>query len=279
MSSPFEQQAVVVNGVRSPVRIGGPAARPREAVVFVHGNNAGADWGPLMTPVAEFTRVIAPDMPGFGDADKPADWHYTVDGYADHLNGVLDELGIERAHQVAHDFGGPWAVAWAADHLDSVASITLINTPVRIDHFAAKIWRTPVVSEILWWAGNARLIRLMMRRQDPGLPHAALDQIANHTMVPGTQRAVVRLYRSTGEDAIGKYTDRLKQFTGEVLIAWGDGDAYISNDQAEQQRRVFRHAQIQSVPGAGHWPWLEQPDLVAGYLTAFLRKQTATPAL
>lgn len=246
--------------------------------MFVHGNNAGADWRPLMTPVAEFARVIAPDMPGFGDADKPADWDYTVAGYADHLNGVLDELGIERAHLVAHDFGGPWAIAWAADHLDSVASITLINTPVRINHFAAKIWRTPVVVEILWWVGNARLIRLMMRRQDPGLPDTALDQIASHTMVSGIQRAVMALYRSTGADALGKYIDRLRQFSGQVLIVWGDRDAYISNDQAEQQRRVFRDAQVRSVPGAGHWPWLEQPDRVAGYLTAFLRMQMAKPA-
>ena len=246
--------------------------------MFVHGNNAGADWRPLMTPVAEFARVIAPDMPGFGDADKPADWDYTVAGYADHLNGVLDELGIERAHLVAHDFGGPWAIAWAADHLDSVASITLINTPVRINYFAAKIWRTPVVVEILWWVGNARLIRLMMRRQDPGLPDTALDQIASHTMVSGIQRAVMALYRSTGADALGKYIDRLRQFSGQVLIVWGDRDAYISNDQAEQQRRVFRDAQVRSVPGAGHWPWLEQPDRVAGYLTAFLRMQMAKPA-
>jgi pimeloyl-ACP methyl ester carboxylesterase len=44
------------------------------------------------------------------------------------LTGVLDQLAIERAHLVAHDFGGPWALVWAADHLDAVGSITLINT-------------------------------------------------------------------------------------------------------------------------------------------------------
>jgi pimeloyl-ACP methyl ester carboxylesterase len=42
--------------------------------------------------------MVAPDRPGFGDADKPADWRYTVTGYAGHLNGIPTKLGIERAH-------------------------------------------------------------------------------------------------------------------------------------------------------------------------------------
>ncbi|MBV8930803.1 MAG: alpha/beta hydrolase [Mycobacteriaceae bacterium] len=282
MSGPHDIRTVAVEGVRSPVRVGGRAADAREAdareaVLFVHGNNAGADWSPLMTPVSEFVCVFAPDMPGFGDADKPAHWDYTVTGYAEHLNGVLVQLGVQRAHLVAHDFGGPWSLAWAADHLDAVASITLINTPVRINHLAAKIWRAPVLPEILWRVTPAAALRQIMRRQDPGLPQAAVDQIVAHTMVPATQRAVLALYRSTGEDAIGRYTERLERFTGDVLIVWGDADAYISEDQAEQQRNLFRHAQLQRVPEAGHWPWLEQPDLVAGYVTEFLRTQTAKP--
>ena len=76
---------VVVNGVSSPVSFGGPGDHPdpREAVVFVHGNpDAGGDWEPLMTRVAEFATVVAPDMPGFGGADKRPDQDYTVAGYA-----------------------------------------------------------------------------------------------------------------------------------------------------------------------------------------------------
>jgi hypothetical protein len=58
-------------------------------------------------------------------------------------------------------------------------------------------------------------------RVDPP-PKVNFGAVARRTMVPGTQHAVMALYRSTGEDAIGKYTKRLKQFTGEVLIVWGD---------------------------------------------------------
>ena len=133
MSGPFETRWLVVNDVRAPVLIGGPAetASSREAVVFVHGNpGSGSDWEPLMTHIAPFAWVIAPDMPGFGDAERRADQDYTVAGYAAHLAGVLDQLGVDRVHLVAHDFGGPFALTWAAAHPDNVASVTLINTGV-----------------------------------------------------------------------------------------------------------------------------------------------------
>ncbi len=260
---------MAVDGIRSPVRVGGLDSGP--PVVFVHGNNAGADWGPLMTPVAEYARVLAPELPGFGDADKPADWGYTVDHYAAHLDGLLQQIESRPVHLVAHDFGGPFALAWAAEHLDRTAGITLINTPRRINHAAAKIWRTPVLGELSGVTANVALLRTVMRRTDPGLPAPDQSRIIEHMLVPGTKRAVLRLYRATGEHAIEKYIDRLATFPGDVLIIWGDKDAYIATEQAEEQRRMFRSAHVEYVAGAGHWPWLEQPERVAQLLTDFLR--------
>ena len=148
---------VAVDGVRSPVRIGG--SESADPVLFVHGNNAGADWGPLIARVAEFARVIAPELPGFGGADKPPDWGYTVAHYAAHLDGLLSQLETRPVHLVAHDFGGPFALAWAADHLDRTAGITLINTPRRINHAAAKIWRMPILGELSGMIANAPTLR------------------------------------------------------------------------------------------------------------------------
>jgi pimeloyl-ACP methyl ester carboxylesterase len=96
---------VTVSGVRSPVRQAGePDAS--EAVVFVHGNpGPKEDWEDLLQRTGEFGRAMAPDMPGYGAADKPADFGYTSEGYAQHLAGILDELGITKVHLVMHDFG------------------------------------------------------------------------------------------------------------------------------------------------------------------------------
>src|SRR5262245_21773377 len=110
------QRVVRVAGVRSPVLEAGPPAA-EEAVVFVHGNpGSSGDWEELVGRVGEFGRAVALDMPGFGRADKPDDFDYTVSGYAGHLGGCLAELEVRRAHLVLHDFGGPWSLAWAAAH-------------------------------------------------------------------------------------------------------------------------------------------------------------------
>ncbi|OBG88921.1 alpha/beta hydrolase [Mycobacterium sp. E802] len=273
MERPVEHRTLAVDGVRSPVLVAGPESP--EAVVFVHGNNAGAKWDRLLTPVAGFARVIAPEMPGFGGADKPSQWPYTVAAYAAHLDALLDQLGVERAHLVAHDFGGPWALAWAADHLDAVASITLINAPVVINHFAAKLWRTPVLAEVMWRVGTQALMRRMLAMRDPGLPTDALDSIAEHMFARGTPDAVLKLYRSTGPEALAPYADRLAEYAGDVLVVWGTEDHYVPFSQTDAYREMFRNCAVQPVPGTGHWPWLEQPDVVAGHVTEFLRRHIA----
>src|SRR5262245_58562910 len=118
---------VVVAGVRSPVYEAGDRSR-KDAVVFVHGNPGPSDdWEELAPKTAEFARVVAMDMPGYGRADRPKQFDFTNTGYARHLGGVLDAVGVERAHFVLHDFGGGWGLSWAADHRDRFASVTLIN--------------------------------------------------------------------------------------------------------------------------------------------------------
>jgi pimeloyl-ACP methyl ester carboxylesterase len=118
---------VTVEGVRSIVTVGGRSGSD-SAVVFVHGAlGSRGDWATLVKDVAAFGRVVAPDMPGYGDADKPDSFDYTTQGYARHLGGLIKALGIRNAHLVLHDLGGPWGLTWAAEHPDALASLSLIN--------------------------------------------------------------------------------------------------------------------------------------------------------
>jgi pimeloyl-ACP methyl ester carboxylesterase len=275
----FETRHIVVNGVRSPVLIGG-AASTGEAVVFVHGNpDAGSDWEPLMKPVAEFATVVAPDMPGFGRADKKADQDYTLAAYAAHLGGLINQLGIDRVHLVAHDFGGPFALTWAAANPEKVASVTLINTGVLLEykwHRLARVWRTPGAGELLMWVTTRRIARFVIRHDNPGLPREWTNRIAEHLLPAGTKRAVLRLYRSTRQVDMDALVEPLRGRDPDTLVVFGAADVYIPVEQAERQRRVFPRAQVEILPGVGHWAWLEQPDQVAGFVVAFLRRRIGT---
>lgn len=274
--SPIQARRLTVGGISTSVLVGGPET-PGQAVVFVHGNpGAGADWMPLMTRIAEFAPIVAPDLPGFGAADARADGDYTVAGYASFLDGVITQLGIERVHLVAHDFGGPFAVTWAADHPDRVASVTLVNTGVMIGyrwHRLARVWRTPLLGEFMMRRTNLGVARAVLGRDNPGLPREWVDVLARHLVPPATKRAVLRLYRSTRVEDVAALAPRLRAAEHDALVVFGDTDAYLPAELGRRQVQAFPRAQIHVLPGVGHWPWLEQADQVAGLVVPFLRQR------
>ena len=268
---------LTVQGLSTSVLVGG-AGEPGEAVVFVHGNpDSGSDWMPLMTRVAGFARVIAPDLPGFGAADERPDRDYTVYSYARFLDGVIRELGVDRVHLVAHDFGGPFAAAWAADHPGDVASVTFVNTGVLLGyrwHRMARVWRTPVLGEVSMRTLDRKVATRLLARENPGLPARWVDTIAGHLMPAKTRRAVLRLYRSTRPADSDQLAVRLRQHDLDALVVFGDADAYIPVQQAYRQVEVFPRVEIRILAGVGHWAWLEATDAVAAEVVPFLQQRT-----
>jgi pimeloyl-ACP methyl ester carboxylesterase len=272
---------VSVGGVRSRVLTSGPADAS-EAVVFVHGNPGPAnDWRDLLVRAGELGRVIAPDMPGYGQADKPKGFPYSVDGYAGHLAALLEQLRITRVHIVAHDFGGAWALAWAARHPDALVSAALINSGVAIGyrwHRYARIWRTPVAGEAFQALACRPAFRLLLGRENPRLTRDQIDRIYDASRSWATKRAVLKLYRATPEATLASPAAALRQLDRPALVIWGTQDAYLPSEQAERQRQAFPSAQVELLEGHGHWVMLEDPGTVASLVIPFLRRQLPDPA-
>ena len=274
----MSEASVIIDGVRSPLlEFGSPGLD--EAVVFVHGNpGSSLDWERLARGVGEFGRAVAMDMPGFGAADKPPNFDYSVPGYARFLGRLLAERRVQRAHLVMHDFGGPWGLAWAAVNPKAVASVTCINTGVLLGyrwHYLARIWQTPVLGELFMASTTKAGMRLLLRHGNPrGLPAEYFDHVYK-TFDRGTQRAVLKLYRNSRntEEASRQLKEALRPLDLPALVVWGAHDPYISVEFAERQRQVFPRAEIRILPGSGHWPFADDPEAVAQVVLPFLRKQ------
>lgn len=267
---------VTVAGITSPVMETGPEGAT-EAVVFVHGNpGAGRDWEDLLGRVGAFARAVAPDMPGYAAADKPRDLPYTVAGYARHLDGVVEQLGIERVHLVLHDFGGAWGLRWAADHPGRFASVTLLNTGVLIGyrwHRFARIWRTPVLGELFQASAFPPSVRFLVQRENPKLPAGAVRRIAEQARAKETKRAILALYRATPEPVWAEPVEALRALDRPALVIWADRDPYLPVEQAERQKAAFPSARVELMPGHGHWAFLEDPERVAALVVPFLQEQ------
>ncbi|NKY58079.1 alpha/beta fold hydrolase [Nocardia flavorosea] len=265
-----------LEGVRCAVCDSGPADST-EAVVFVHGNPGPMDdWAELIPAVAGFARAIAMDMPGFGRSERPRTFEHSIAGHARYLGLLLDHLGVERAHLVLHDFGGPWGLRWALDHRDRLAGLVLINTGVLDGyrwHRYAKIWQTPVLGELFQLVSNKRAMHIALNRDNPvPLPDSYIDRVDRYAD-RAHKRAVLKLYRNS-RDPVSAFPEMDTDIAGcdlPVCVIWGDGDPYVPVRFARLQRNYFPDAEIHILEGLGHWPFIDDPQAVRTPLTAFLR--------
>jgi len=278
------EERMTVDGVSGPLLVGGPQDS-REGVVFVHGNpGSEKDWADLADRVSDFARVAAPCLPGFGQAEKPAGFDYSIDGYAAYVGGVIEQLGLERVHLVLHDFGGPFGMRWAQLNPDRLASAVIINTPgVPVGYhwyLLAKVWRTPVAGELLQATAYAPVFRTLISRGNPKhFPRAEVDRM-HHDYDAGTKRAILRLYRATPHmDVYGQA--QVEVFAPRripALVVWGRTDPYIPVEIGHRQKHAFPDAEVHVLDGSGHWPMLDDPEGVAERVVPFLRSRFAAAA-
>jgi pimeloyl-ACP methyl ester carboxylesterase len=247
--------------------------------VFVHGNpGSRTDWTALVTACGEIARSVAIDMPGFGQASKPRRLPYEVPAYARFLQGAMQQLAIERAHLVLHDFGGPFGLTWGLEHPDAWASVVLIDIGVLPGyrwHATARRWRTPLLGELMHaWIPRAAWRRAMERANPKRLPADFVDKMYDD-YDRGTRRAVLALYRATpdpGELSQG-LGPALAQLRKPALVVWGGKDPFAGAEYAERQREFFDVKDVLVLPDSGHWPFIDDPAAVEQVLVSFLRSR------
>lgn len=265
---------ISVAGLRSPLISSGPEDST-EAVVFLHGNpGSRLDWESLVEGVGEFGRALAFDMPGFGQADAPRGFGYRVEDYAEFIDGALGELGVTRAHLVVHDFGGAFGFCWGAAHPDALGSVVMFNTGTWTHprwHRVARLWRRPVVGELVMALTNRRSWRKGLSR-GPALPAEMIDRMYDD-FDRDTRRAVLRLYRATPlpyPPAAG-WVRTLAKLDRPALIAWGADDPFLSPRRVEDLRQPFPSAEVVRLQGSGHFPFADNPRATAAAVLPFLR--------
>jgi pimeloyl-ACP methyl ester carboxylesterase len=271
-----ERGSLLAGGTRTRLLQAGPAGAS-EAVVCVHGNPGSADdWeGVIAAAAGVGRRALALDLPDFGETVAPEGFEHSILGYATWLGAALQELGVERAHLVLHDFGGPIGLVWVAMNPDALASITLIDTGILPGyrwHKLARIWRTPVLGELFQATATRRAFRLLLNRNEPrGLPREFVEAMYDH-YDRRTRKAVLALYRDTDDpgSAAPELTRLLAPREIPALVIWGEQDAYLPAVYAERQREAFPSAEVHVLAASGHWPFADAPETVERLLSEFL---------
>jgi pimeloyl-ACP methyl ester carboxylesterase len=232
--------------------------------LYLHGVPSNSDeWVGFL----ERTGGYAPDLPGFGRSGKPGSRRYTITEYGQFLERFLQELELERMSLVVHDWGAV-GLAFAQLHPEQIERLVIINAVPLLPgfrwHRIARIWRTPGLGELAMGITSRPTLRFASKATNvtPGpLPGAWLDSVLEH-FDQGTQRAILRLYRSSSPEVLARAGGRLGLLDMPALVVWGMRDPYLPAHFAEAYASALPDAELLELPDAGHVPWLDRPDMV-----------------
>lgn len=239
------------------------AAAGQPPVLYLHGVPTSSDiWLPLL----ERSGGLAPDLLGFGRSGKRGDLDYSVDGLATFVDDFLALTDTDRVRLVVHDWGAAVGLRWAQQAPERVERLVIVDglplLPGFRWHRIARGWRTPGIGELM--VGGTP--RWALRR---ALPSAIADDAFAH-FDQGTQRAILRLYRSTSQEELARAGGDLHRLEAPALIVWGDRDPYIPPRAAEAYAAALGgESEVVHVADAGHWPWYDRSDVV-DRIAAFL---------
>lgn len=265
MPPPMEitEHTTQVAGVEVYWRRGVPDAGPAP-ILYVHGVPTHSDdW---LAFLAE-TGGVALDLPGFGRSGKPNDFDYSIRGYDRFLAAFLDAVRIDRFSLVVHDWG---AVGLATaqrlnDRLERLVvfpSVPLL--PGYEWHRIARMWRRPVVGELFMGFTTRFGFKQLSKEANttPGpLPDPMLDYVWKH-FDHGTQRAILKLYRSSPPAELEAAGRGLGDISAPALVLWPTADPYLGAEFGPAYAEALGRAELEIVEDAGHWPWLDRPELL-----------------
>jgi pimeloyl-ACP methyl ester carboxylesterase len=261
----IEEETIVVDGEEAFYRRVPGEGTP---TVYCHGNPThSGDWLPFLERGGP---AIAIDMPGWGRSARPdpAHFDYTMYGLSDFLHRCLDQLGIDRHNLVVHDWGG-LALIGAQRRPEQVERLVVVNSVPLLPgyrwHWIARyIWRRRLIGEFVNATTTKQSLGLIMRQargDRSAMPPEFIEMVWRY-WDRGTSRAILELYRDADPDRLAEAGKDLGKLACPALVLWGDRDPYLSTDLARKYAERLPTGELKLLPGAGHWPWIDDPGAV-----------------
>jgi len=282
----FEEWEIVLHGRRAVYRIAGEGP----PVVLIHGMlNSSSHWRAVADRLAATHTVVAPDLIGHGDSAAPRG-DYSLGAHAASIRDLLTAIGIERATFVGHSLGGGVAMQFFYQFPERVERLALVSSG-GLGREVSPMLRTaalPGTAPLLSVTIHPRLLGAMAtlgaRMRERGMNSGAYLQAVVRALRPlqnaGAREAFLQTLRSV-IDVRGQRvsaTDRLYLLEAiPMLIVWGERDHTIPLEHGRAAHRALPNSMFRTLPGAAHFPNLEDPEGLAAALLEFIGATDPVP--
>jgi 2-hydroxy-6-oxo-6-(2'-aminophenyl)hexa-2,4-dienoate hydrolase len=244
-------------------------------LVLIHGGGAGADcagnWGGVLPRLAPHFRVIAYDMVGFGDSDKPdpAVFEYSQHERVEHLRAFLEALDIQRASLIGNSMGGATALGLAAFHPQAVERLVLMGSAGLNSTIHPEL--LPVLNYDFTREGMVRLIGALTNASFE-VEDELVDYRLARSLDPQTRAAYVATMGWIREHGGLAYPDDVIARVGcPTLVVNGKDDKVVPLANAYRFLELIPDSWGWIVPHCGHWAMIEQPEAFARVCLMFLK--------
>ncbi len=266
---------VTARGVRTRVLEAGSERSP--ALVLIHGLFAShRSFEDLIEALSPRFHVIAPDLPGFGESEKPspARYNYGVEAHAEAIADLIAAFGVGRAAVLGHGMGGAVALTLAADHRELVQRLVLEDTLAYPAPMSLKL-RLPLVPILGGLAFKQLYGRAIFRsifRDEMYAPGGAppLERIDWHYDIfnsPSARESAHAVLLATLDTRA--VVARLPRIVAPTLVFWGREDRIAPVAGAHRLIRELPGAKLE-IMDAGHVPHEERPRELLALLIEFL---------
>ncbi|MFC8428150.1 alpha/beta fold hydrolase [Streptomyces sp. NPDC057253] len=254
-------------------------------VLLLHGGGPGAsgvsNYARNIAELAEEHRVIVPDLPGYGRSSKGVDGTDPFGYLADGIRGLLDELGLEKAHLVGNSYGGACALRLALDTPDRVERMVLMG-PGGIG--TTRALPTPGLSSLLnYYTGDGpsrhkleKFIRNYLVFNAADVPDSAIDERYRASIDPEVI-AAPPLRRPSGPGALRTVwkmdftrDPRLSRLPVPTLVLWGARDKVNRPSGGRMLAERLPNCDLYLVANTGHWVQFERAELFNRLCVDFL---------
>jgi pimeloyl-ACP methyl ester carboxylesterase len=249
---------------------GGP--KDSEVVLLLHGFGGDKDnWTRFSRSLTGDYRVIAPDLPGFGESSRHPDWDYSLQPQRSRVNGFVEALGLEQFHVVGHSMGGHLAALYACRYPEQVLSIGLFNNagvdaPNDSDMQRALANGTnPLVVESL--EDFDELLGFASYNQ-PFIPWPIKGVLAQKALKDADFNQSV--FESLRGDRSSQLEPVLPDIQAPALLLWGEYDRVVDVSSVNVMRPLLPRVEVVIMKDTGHLPMLEHPAETAAHYLDFL---------
>ncbi len=248
-------------------------------VLLIHGSGPGVsafvNWRLVMPELSKHSRVIAPDMVGFGFTERPAGYEYTMKNWVKQAIDLLDALGLEQVDLVGNSFGGALSLALTIHHPQRVRRLVLMGAA------GVSFPITDALDAVWGYEPSFENMRRIMDvfAYDRGLVNDDLARLRYEASArEGVQESYAQMFpapRQRWVEALASPEEAIAKIDKETLIVHGRDDLVIPLQNSIRLSQLISRSQLHVYGRCGHWTQIEHSARFAQLVSNFLAESKA----